>query len=84
MVHPVDPAGQSRAAVAQRLVVIEDPVDGLVVDGLAGARVLEDGARGQVRGRELVAHEVIAALEQALEEIEVLVHLRREPSDALE
>jgi hypothetical protein len=67
--------------VAKDLVDLEDAVEELVVGGVAARRVLEEREDREVRRRDLVAHDEVAAAQQALEDPEAVLHALRLPLD---
>src|SRR4051794_14054257 len=70
-IHPADPR-RHRGMAVERLTLVQDLVEALVVGGVDRGRVLQEREREQVGGGERVAEQVRAPGEQALEEGEVL------------
>src|ERR671919_2512165 len=69
-VHPVDPGGEARVAVADRLALDEDPVEELVVPfRQAEATVLEE-REGDHVGHPELAEQMVAPRQELLEQIE--------------
>src|SRR4051812_26635574 len=77
-VDAVDPGGEAWARPAVALAVAQDQVEELVVLRLVERRVLEERGRADVGSGELVADQVVARREHALEAVERFAHLRLE------
>src|SRR5439155_14160125 len=81
-VDPLDPGAESRVRAAERLPLVEDAMEELVVFRITPARELEERERRAVRSREL-AHQEVAAGEHRLEAVERSAKLCARGSDQL-